>query len=374
MYIYLLSVSRSTFLVRGISLATYRYGRSPCRRGILVCHHPWGLRHQLWPRGAQFGVELRSSFLEKAIGSRKGKFKSQFQMDCNLYVTSFQNGVRNGVYPAHIQSLWLISAIALGLHFAGYQAPFNLTNRILVHLPSNTINWQVTACFLAALVVWLSICFTMRYTLKLLLMYKGWMYESRAPGSRVSLPTMLWVAVVRVLSSWNKPGLYSFQGSLPRLPLPSVKDTMTRYLRSVRPLLDDENYTRMERLAKEFEQTIGKKLQWYLILKSWWSTNYVSDWWEEYVYLRGRSPLCVNSNFYGTDAIFMNLTDKQAARAANVISLLLNFRRLIEHQELQPVSNSIFKNICVDTVLCVLTPTLDLAKYLKYFTAQLTTS
>ncbi|XP_037713136.1 carnitine O-palmitoyltransferase 1, liver isoform isoform X1 [Drosophila subpulchrella] len=248
-----------------------------------------------------------------------------------------RNGVRNGVYPAHIQSLWLISAIALGLHFAGYQAPFNLTNRILVHLPSNTINWQVAACFLAALVVWLSICFTMRYTLKLLLMYKGWMYESRAPGSRVSLPTMLWVAVVRVLSSWNKPGLYSFQGSLPRLPLPSVSDTMTRYLRSVRPLLDDENYTRMERLAKEFEQTIGKKLQWYLILKSWWSTNYVSDWWEEYVYLRGRSPLCVNSNFYGTDAIFMNLTDKQAARAANVISLLLNFRRLIEHQELQPI-------------------------------------
>jgi len=25
----------------------------------------------------------------------------------------------------------------------------------------------------------------------------------------------------------------------------------------------------------------------------------VSDWWEEYVYLRGRSPIMVNSNFYG---------------------------------------------------------------------------
>lgn len=24
----------------------------------------------------------------------------------------------------------------------------------------------------------------------------------------------------------------------------------------------------------------------------------VSDWWEEYVYLRGRSPLMVNSNYY----------------------------------------------------------------------------
>ena len=25
----------------------------------------------------------------------------------------------------------------------------------------------------------------------------------------------------------------------------------------------------------------------------------VSDWWEEYVYLRGRAPLMVNSNYYG---------------------------------------------------------------------------
>jgi len=24
----------------------------------------------------------------------------------------------------------------------------------------------------------------------------------------------------------------------------------------------------------------------------------VSDWWEQYVYLRGRSPLMINSNYY----------------------------------------------------------------------------
>ncbi|XP_014093291.2 carnitine O-palmitoyltransferase 1, liver isoform isoform X2 [Bactrocera oleae] len=248
-----------------------------------------------------------------------------------------RNGIRNGVYPAHIQSLWLITAIAMGLHFSGFAVPFDLVHRILVHLPANTVNWQVTACFGAALIIWLSICFTMRYTLKLLLMYKGWMYESRAPGSKVSLKTKVWAGVVKVLSSWNTPGLYSFQGSLPRLPVPALHDTMQRYLRSVRPLLDDENYSRMEGLAKEFESTIGKKLQWYLTLKSWWATNYVSDWWEEYVYLRGRSPLMINSNFYGTDAIFMNLTNNQAARAANVVYLLLGFRRLIERQELQPI-------------------------------------
>lgn len=68
----------------------------------------------------------------------------------------------------------------------------------------------------------------MRYTLKLLFMYKGWMFESRGGNRKVSLITKLWVVLVKVLSSWNNPGLYSFQGSLPRLPLPNVKDTMQR--------------------------------------------------------------------------------------------------------------------------------------------------
>lgn len=249
----------------------------------------------------------------------------------------FRTGVRNGVYPAHLQSLWLVIAVAIALHFTQRQVPFNLVNTFLRVLPGDTVNYQLTACCLAGLSFWLCICYTMRYSLKLLLMYKGWMYEKRAPGSRISLATRLWALLVKLLATWNKPGLYSFQGSLPRLPLPSVKDTMSRYLRSVRPLLDDENYTRMERLAKEFENGIAPKLQRYLCLKSWWSTNYVSDWWEEYVYLRGRSALMVNSNFYGIDAIFTQGTSVQSARAASVINMLLQFRRTVERQELEPI-------------------------------------
>lgn len=110
-----------------------------------------------------------------------------------------------------------------------------------------------------------------------------------------------------------------------------------QYLRSARPLLDDENYDRMRALADEFQRGIGIKLQRYLMLKSWWSSNYVSDWWEEYVYLRGRSPIMVNSNFYGIDAILMHPTKVQSARAASVIHSCLQYRRLIERQELEPV-------------------------------------
>lgn len=163
------------------------------------------------------------------------------------------------------------------------------------------------------------------------------MYESREKGKKISLPTRLWAVGTRILSGWNKPGLYSYQGSIPRLPLPSLHNTLARYLESDRAILDDNEFKKMQNLAKDFEQTIGPKLQRYLILKSWWSTNYVSDWWEEFVYLRGRSPLMANSNYYGTDALLLNSTNSQSARAAVTVNLLLRFRRLVDNQELSPI-------------------------------------
>ncbi|XP_018327193.1 carnitine O-palmitoyltransferase 1, liver isoform isoform X2 [Agrilus planipennis] len=248
-----------------------------------------------------------------------------------------KNSIHNGVYPGHLESLWVAVAIVVSVHFCGYKVPYDLVEKILPLLPGRTPVWQVTGCSIAALILWLCIISTLRYTLKLLLMYKGWMYETRGKGSKISLSTKLWLLVVKIFSGYHKPRLYSFQGSLPRLPLPSLHDTMARYLRSVRPLLDDDNYHRMEQLAREFENGIGKKLQFYLWLKSWWSTNYVSDWWEEYVYLRSRSPLMINSNFYGIDAILMHPTTNQAARAASAIYSCLIVRRLIERQELEPI-------------------------------------
>lgn len=104
----------------------------------------------------------------------------------------------------------------------------------------------------------------------------------------------------------------------------------------MRPFLDDDNYEKERKLATEFQESIASKLQRYLTLKSWWSANYVSDWWEEYVYLRGRSPLMVNSNVYGTDCP-SPATQNQIARAANVAYLMLQFGKKIENEDLEPI-------------------------------------
>jgi carnitine O-palmitoyltransferase 1 len=124
--------------------------------------------------------------------------------------------------------------------------------------------------------IWWVKALAMRYLLKLLLIYKGWMYESRS-GSGISIWTRLWLPCVALLTI-KKPQLYSYQASLPRLPLPSVNETVERYLRSIRPICKtDDDYNRIVKLAEEFESGISSRLQRYLILKSWWATNFVSS-------------------------------------------------------------------------------------------------
>ena len=50
----------------------------------------------------------------------------------------------------------------------------------------------------------------------------------------------------------------------------------------------------LQALARKFLAEEGPKLQRYLVLKSWYASNYVTDWWEKYVYLIGRSPIVIN--------------------------------------------------------------------------------
>ncbi len=60
--------------------------------------------------------------------------------------------------------------------------------------------------------------------------FTGWMFEQRTTSGKPSLSTRMWAIGVKVLSGTTKPLLYSYQGSLPRLPLPRVHDTMQRVI------------------------------------------------------------------------------------------------------------------------------------------------
>ncbi|XP_056433287.1 carnitine O-palmitoyltransferase 1, liver isoform-like [Gadus chalcogrammus] len=247
-----------------------------------------------------------------------------------------KNSVITGVYPASPSS-WLFVVIAiLATMYTRSDPSMGLIAKIQEHLPvSESLSAQcqtVVSAVVFSTLLWLSLILTMRLCLKQLLSYHGWMFEQHG---KLSSTTKAWMALVRIFSG-RQPLLYSYQGSLPNLPVPKVKDTIHRFLDSVRPLTDAHQFERMSTLAREFESGMGKRLQWYLKLKSLWAANYVSDWWEEYIYLRGRSPIMVNSNYYGMDFLYVTPTPIQAARAGNTIHACLLYRRKLNREELKP--------------------------------------
>uniref|UniRef100_A0A8D3CZD5 Carnitine O-palmitoyltransferase 1, muscle isoform n=1 Tax=Scophthalmus maximus TaxID=52904 RepID=A0A8D3CZD5_SCOMX len=250
----------------------------------------------------------------------------------------FKNGVLAGVYPASPSS-WLIVVIAMmSSLYIRIDPSLGMIDAIKDNLPRRSeipcgpckpATRAVLSAILFATGLWLFLIYLLRYTLKALLSYHGWIFESHG---KMSTSTKVWL-----MFSGRRPLLYSFQASLPRLPVPSLDDTIQRYLDSVRPLLDSDQYDQMEILANDFKDSKAAQLQRYLMLKSWWATNYVSDWWEEYIYLRGRSPIMVNSNFYIMDLLYVTPTHRQAARAGNVVHAMLKYRRKLERGEHAPV-------------------------------------
>uniref|UniRef100_A0A8C9WX48 carnitine O-palmitoyltransferase n=1 Tax=Sander lucioperca TaxID=283035 RepID=A0A8C9WX48_SANLU len=236
----------------------------------------------------------------------------------------FKNGVMTGVYPGSPGGFMVV--------VVSYMS-YNKYNQLD---PSLGLIAKLVGGVLVGTGLWVTIIMVMRNVLKCLLSWHGWMH---APHGSVSWSIRLWMLLVKVFSG-RKPMLYSFQNSLPRLPVPTIKDTCRRHLESVRPLMDDEKYERMEGLTKDFEKNLGPRLQWYLKLKSWWASNYVSDWWEEYIYLRGRGPIMVNSNYYAMDFLYVFPTSIQAARAGNAIHAIMLYRRKLDRAQIKPMFNT----------------------------------
>ncbi|CAL8260572.1 unnamed protein product [Merluccius merluccius] len=250
----------------------------------------------------------------------------------------FKNGVMTGVYPGSPGGFMLVVGTYMSYNKYNQLDPSQgLVAKLGQHIPIGRYlscnSQKVVGGVLVGTGLWVSIIFIMRNVLKCLLSWHGWMYVQH--GS-ISWSARLWMVLVKVFSG-RKPMLYSFQNSLPRLPVPPVKDTCRRYLESARPLMDDEQYERMEGLAKDFEKNLGPRLQWYLKLKSWWASNYVSDWWEEYIYLRGRGPIMVNSNYYAMDFLYVFPTSVQAARAGNAIHSIMLYRRKLDRAQIKPI-------------------------------------
>uniref|UniRef100_A0A7N9D931 carnitine O-palmitoyltransferase n=1 Tax=Macaca fascicularis TaxID=9541 RepID=A0A7N9D931_MACFA len=260
-------------------------------------HQAVGFRTSLTSDGAE--VELSAPVLQEIYLSGLRSWKR--------HLSRFWNDFLTGVFPASPLSwLFLFSAIQLAW-FLQLDPSLGLMEKIKELLP----DWGgqhhglrgVLAAALFASCLWGTLIFTLHVALRLLLSYHGWLLE---PHGAMSSPTK---ALVRIFSG-RHPMLFSYQRSLPRQPVPSVQDTVRKYLESVRPVLSDEDFDWTAVLAQEFLRLQASLLQWYLRLKSWWASNY--------------------------DFLYVTPTPLQAARAGNAVHALLLYRHRLNRQEIPP--------------------------------------
>jgi carnitine O-palmitoyltransferase 1, liver isoform len=258
-----------------------------------------------------------------------------------------ERAVKNRVYPAPPMVAVFMVVAVIGIVLVSPSDSW-WRNSWLAHVVWHIGNFLIPfssfippTLYLAYLTAWaafiglLLLMAAQRLVLRGLLSYRRWLYLGPREKSKTVL---VWGALLKLLGGTN-PLTYSFQDALPRLPVPPLKDTVTRLLRSVHPLMSEAEYQEMEKMAADFLKKDGPKLQWYLYLKSWWSPNYVTDWWEKYVYLKGRTSLMINSNYYGLPARNLEYlpSTNQAAVAAVFIRHFMLFKQDLDREKLPPM-------------------------------------
>ena len=84
------------------------------------------------------------------------------------------------------------------------------------------------------------------------------------------------------------------QSSFEKLPVPNLRQTLDKYLESVRPLVTPNQYAKTVQLTNEFLTTEGPFLQAQLQDRALKTDNWLTEWWKETAYLANRMPLPVH--------------------------------------------------------------------------------
>ncbi|TKR69876.1 hypothetical protein L596_021969 [Steinernema carpocapsae] len=249
----------------------------------------------------------------------------------------FEIAVRNKIFPFKIE--WVVWAlIIISILNAFEMAPMNftidkMTETMTYHFGSSALNRFISVTLIGGLVCYLSI-FAVRCVFTLVLYYNGWIFES--VGKKPSLATKGFMTLIYLVNKYAT--FFSFNDLLPWLFVPNLNNTVDKYLTTVKPIYSDEKYKEVVKYAEEFKKTVGPQLQKKLWMKWLVSKNYVSDWWKEIVYMRYRSSL-INTNVGCADVIYQKTTSIQAARAANVTLIRLQFcRETFVKQCLKPIT------------------------------------
>ncbi len=130
------------------------------------------------------------------------------------------------------------------------------------------------------------------------------------------------------------------QSLLPPRPVPNLHETCTKFIEWVQPLLSEEEFNTTKHRAEEFQRQGGGGETLQKVLIQWSQQPEQSNWFEPFwedLYLKHRSPLVINMNYFLVFDIPPAFADlPQLKQTAALILAILQFKSLLDREELEP--------------------------------------
>ncbi|KAH8585575.1 acyltransferase ChoActase/COT/CPT [Bisporella sp. PMI_857] len=137
----------------------------------------------------------------------------------------------------------------------------------------------------------------------------------------------------------SKGPMLRFEESLPKLPVPTLEETASRYLKTLRPLLSETELEKSTKAVQEFIKPggIGSKLQEKLLARREdpKHKNWIYDWWNDAAYLTYRDPVVPYVSYFYSYRDDRRRRDP-AKRAAAISTAVLEFRKQVVEGTLEP--------------------------------------
>lgn len=133
--------------------------------------------------------------------------------------------------------------------------------------------------------------------------------------------------------SINRVSTRFYTQNLPKLHVPTLQQTLEKYLVSAKPFVNNDELAETQKKIKEFikEDSNGQKLQRLLEEKAEKSDNWLADWWVNAAYLAYRDPVVIFSNPGQTFPIVDFLTENDRLNyAANVVLGAVDYKGKID--------------------------------------------
>lgn len=130
-------------------------------------------------------------------------------------------------------------------------------------------------------------------------------------------------------SATDKP-LYASQGSIPKLPVPTLSSTFHKYLETIQPHLTQEGFTHSTSLVRKFlDSDLSNTLQARLEGRASEKESWLSEWWNEAAYMGYRDSIVPNVNYFYLHKKGLSKGKNQVERAAEMIRGVREFRDLV---------------------------------------------